>query len=142
MPSPSARSHAFSLDRRHRVLKQCNNYLKQHAEDAQMTILELTKVWTSIEDSKGYNEFLKDKSRLIAMAREELYVTRAHHIFIYPSRIVQKLLSKTPSDDYMISTLYSDTKTRDFTISAHTNLILLDALLNTGKFQDYFSHAN
>ena len=67
---------------------------------------------------------------------------RAHHIFIYPSRIVQKLLSKTPSDDDMISTLYSDTKTRDFTIFAHTNLILLDALLNTGKFQDYFSHAN
>ena len=67
---------------------------------------------------------------------------RAHHIFIYPSRIVQKLLSKTPSDNDMISTLYSDTKNRDLTISAYTNLILLDALLNTGKFPDYFSHAN
>ena len=42
----------------------------------------------------------------------------------------------------MISTLYSDTKNRDLTISAYTNLILLDALVNTGKLQYYFSPAN
>lgn len=46
------------------------------------------------------------------------------------------------SDEDLLSTLYSDTKTRDFTISAHTNLILLDVLLNTGKFEEYFNHIN
>jgi hypothetical protein len=59
------------------------------------------------------------------------------------TRLVQKILTKPKlSEEDVIDVLYSDTKTRDFTISAHTNLILLDALLNTGKFEEYFSTVN
>lgn len=56
--------------------------------------------------------------------------------------MVQKLLAKSPDDAALIDTLYTDLKTRDFNISAHTNLILQEALLNTGKFEEYFSNAN
>jgi hypothetical protein len=96
------------------------------------------KAWTSLQDPKGIEKYLSDTSRLIAMAREEMYGS----IFNGFS-LVQKILMKPKlSDDDLISALYSDTKTRDFTISAHTNLILLDALLNTGKFEEYFTHVN
>ena len=61
--------------------------------------------------------------------------------YLTECRQIQRFLVKTPTDDDIVNKLYSDTKTKDFTISAHTNYILQDALLTCGKFDEYFANA-
>lgn len=80
-------------------------------------------------------------------------VTQKHskESLVHMSRIelsIQSLLMKNPSDEEIINKLYSDTKQKglllvkiEFTISAHTNLILQEALLAGGKFDEYFGNA-
>jgi len=83
--------------------------------------------WSSVVNRTGLDKFLGDRVAVLGMARVELQI--------------QKLLLKTPSDEDIVNKIYSDTKTKDFTISAHTNYVLQDALLTCGKFDEYFVNA-
>lgn len=117
-----------------------NATISKSASNSGSTTSIGAKPWTSLEDSKGLHSYLKDKKKLLVMVNEEMYAS-SHSLTV--TRLLQKmLLKKSPTDADLLNALHNDLNKRDFTISSHTNLILLDALVNSGKFDEYFVNVN